>query len=132
MFTNVTLPVDPTIADVEALSIASALAGRMGIGLELVSVLSSDTAKSKPTIDTRVVVPGVVVTTRMLPGHRVEEALTRAVHDRPGALWCVSTHAKWALTEAVQRTLNWYRAQSQGNCAVSLCNADIAAYEALP
>ena len=39
---------------------------------------------------------------------------------------------KWTLTEAVQKTLNWYRAQNQGSSAKALCSADIAAYEALP
>ena len=37
---------------------------------------------------------------------------------------------KWSLPQAVQRTLTWYRAQSQGASALSLCIADIAAYEA--
>ena len=118
MFTNVTLPVDPTIADVEALSIASALAGRMGIGLELVSVLSSDTAKPAATIDTRMIVPGVVVTRRTLPGHRIDDALARAVHDHPGALWCVSTHAKWALTEAFTGSLSEELVRASGAAIV--------------
>lgn len=39
---------------------------------------------------------------------------------------------KWTLSQSVQRTLNWYRAQSQGVSALSLCSADIAAYEATP
>ncbi len=37
---------------------------------------------------------------------------------------------KWTLTQAAQRTLSWYRAQEQGGSAISLCNADIAAFEA--
>lgn len=38
---------------------------------------------------------------------------------------------KWAITEAVIRTMNWYRAQREGADARKLCEAEIAAYEAL-
>jgi CDP-glucose 4,6-dehydratase len=38
---------------------------------------------------------------------------------------------KWALAEAVNRTMAWYRAQQQGADARRLCEAEIAAYEAL-
>ena len=38
---------------------------------------------------------------------------------------------KWALAEAVNRTMAWYRAQQQGTDARHLCEAEIAAYEAL-
>lgn len=38
---------------------------------------------------------------------------------------------KWALAEAVNRTMAWYRAQHEGRDARSLCEAEIAAYEAL-
>jgi CDP-glucose 4,6-dehydratase len=38
---------------------------------------------------------------------------------------------KWALSEAVKRTTAWYRAQQQGTDARHLCEAEIAAYEAL-
>jgi len=37
---------------------------------------------------------------------------------------------RWTLTQAVQRTLSWYRAQEQGAGVNSLCNADIDAFEA--
>lgn len=40
-------------------------------------------------------------------------------------------HPKWRLVEAVQRTMAWYKAQHQGLDARSLCEAEIAAYEAL-
>ncbi len=37
---------------------------------------------------------------------------------------------RWALTQAVQRTLSWYREQEQGTSAITLCNADIDAFQA--
>ena len=36
---------------------------------------------------------------------------------------------KWALTETVNRTMAWYRAQHEGTDARKLCEAEIAAYE---
>lgn len=39
---------------------------------------------------------------------------------------------KWPLAETVARTMTWYRAQKQGADARSLCQAEIAAYEAHP
>ncbi len=39
---------------------------------------------------------------------------------------------RWALAEAVARTLHWYRAQHRGADARTLCLADIDAYEAAP
>ena len=38
---------------------------------------------------------------------------------------------KWHLAEAVQRTMAWYKAHHQGLDARSLCDAEIAAFEAL-
>jgi len=38
---------------------------------------------------------------------------------------------KWPVTEAVSRTMNWYRSQHEGGSARALCEAEIAAYEAL-
>ena len=38
---------------------------------------------------------------------------------------------KWQVAEAVSRTMNWYRAQRDGADARKLCEAEIAAYEAL-
>ena len=38
---------------------------------------------------------------------------------------------KWLLAESVKRTMAWYKAQSQGLDARKLCEAEIAAYEAL-
>lgn len=38
---------------------------------------------------------------------------------------------RWDLDQAVQRTIAWYRALKQGAEAAALCEADIAAYEAL-
>ena len=38
---------------------------------------------------------------------------------------------KWALAEAVNRTMAWYRAQQQGADVRRLCEAEIASYEAL-
>lgn len=37
---------------------------------------------------------------------------------------------RWSLSEAVQRTMHWYRQQHDGADARLLCEADIAAYEA--
>jgi len=37
---------------------------------------------------------------------------------------------KWALVETVHRTMIWYKAQEQGADARSLCESEIAAYEA--
>jgi CDP-glucose 4,6-dehydratase len=37
---------------------------------------------------------------------------------------------QWSLTETVQRTMAWYRAQQQGADARELCEAEIAQYEA--
>jgi CDP-glucose 4,6-dehydratase len=36
---------------------------------------------------------------------------------------------QWPLTETINRTMAWYRAQQQGTNARSLCEAEIAAYE---
>ncbi len=38
---------------------------------------------------------------------------------------------RWALAQAVQRTLRWYRAQHEGGDARALCLADLEAYEAV-
>ena len=37
---------------------------------------------------------------------------------------------KWGLAETVNRTMAWYRAQREGKSALSLCETEIAAYEA--
>jgi hypothetical protein len=37
---------------------------------------------------------------------------------------------RWALTEAIQRTMAWYRAQQQGGDARALCHSDLRAYHA--
>ena len=37
---------------------------------------------------------------------------------------------RWTLMHAVQHTLSWYRAQEQGASAITLCHADIDAFEA--
>ena len=39
--------------------------------------------------------------------------------------------SQWALTEAVNRTMAWYRSQQDGADARALCETEIAAYEAL-
>lgn len=39
---------------------------------------------------------------------------------------------RWALSETVNRTMAWYKAQQSGTDAESLCIRDIADYEALP
>ncbi|WP_295444567.1 CDP-glucose 4,6-dehydratase [uncultured Thiodictyon sp.] len=40
----------------------------------------------------------------------------------------LGVHPRWSLTQAVQRTLRWYRLQAQGESAHNLCEADIAAF----
>ncbi|CDZ30125.1 CDP-glucose 4,6-dehydratase [Neorhizobium galegae] len=39
---------------------------------------------------------------------------------------------RWSLTEAVDRTMKWYRAQNDGADVRALCEAEIAEYEARP
>jgi CDP-glucose 4,6-dehydratase len=43
----------------------------------------------------------------------------------------LGVNPKWQLVESVQRTMAWYRAQQQGTDARSLCEAEIAQYEAV-
>lgn len=43
----------------------------------------------------------------------------------------LGVNPKWTLAEAVTCTMAWYRAQHEGADALALCQADIAAYEAL-
>lgn len=43
----------------------------------------------------------------------------------------LGVNPKWALTESVNRTMAWYRAQHEGVDARTLCEVEIAAYEAL-
>ncbi len=43
----------------------------------------------------------------------------------------LGVNPKWALTESVNRTMAWYRAEHEGADARTLCELDIAAYEAL-
>lgn len=40
----------------------------------------------------------------------------------------LGVHPRWTLSEAVERTMVWYRAQRGGADAFGLCEADIAAY----
>ena len=42
----------------------------------------------------------------------------------------LAVRPRWSLVESVDRTMQWYRALSEGADARSLCLADIAAYEA--
>jgi CDP-glucose 4,6-dehydratase len=44
----------------------------------------------------------------------------------------LGVNPKWRLAESVQRTMSWYKAQHQRLNARDLCEAEIAAYEALP
>ena len=43
----------------------------------------------------------------------------------------LGVNPKWRLAESVQRTMSWYKAQHQGVDARSLCESEIAAYEAV-
>jgi CDP-glucose 4,6-dehydratase len=42
----------------------------------------------------------------------------------------IGVRPRWALSDAVQRTMNWYRQQQDGANARTLCDADFAAFEA--
>lgn len=44
----------------------------------------------------------------------------------------LGVNPKWHLAESVQRTMAWYRAQQQGTDARTLCEVEIAHYEAAP
>jgi CDP-glucose 4,6-dehydratase len=44
----------------------------------------------------------------------------------------LGVNPKWRLAKSVQNTIAWYKAQHQGVDSRSLCEAEIAAYEALP
>jgi CDP-glucose 4,6-dehydratase len=43
----------------------------------------------------------------------------------------LGVNPRWSLPESVARTLGWYRQQADGRDASTLCEADIAAYEAM-
>ena len=48
-----------------------------------------------------------------------------------------STHnlgvkARWDLTESIENSMSWYRAQYEGEGARALCEAQIGEYESLP
>ena len=43
----------------------------------------------------------------------------------------LNVNPKWRLAESVQRTMSWYKAQHQGADARSLCEEEIAVYEAM-
>jgi CDP-glucose 4,6-dehydratase len=43
----------------------------------------------------------------------------------------LGVHPRWALTESIEKTLSWYRAQYEGEEARDLCEAQIVEYEGL-
>ena len=43
----------------------------------------------------------------------------------------LGVRSRWGLEEAVKRTIGWYRAQQEGGNSRLLCEAEIAAYEAI-
>lgn len=43
----------------------------------------------------------------------------------------LGVNPKWRLSESVQRTMTWYKAQNLGLDARNLCEVEIDAYEAL-
>lgn len=49
--------------------------------------------------------------------------------DASRARQCLGVRPRWPLAKAVQRSMDWYRAQADGADAYALCLADIAAYE---
>jgi nucleotide-binding universal stress UspA family protein len=102
VYTTVTIPVDTDDPDVEAIEIATALANRLGAGVELVSVTSprakADTAEELSSLTVTAKVP---VSTRVLVSKDVGGELLGDVIHHPSSLWCVPTHARWAAFEAL-------------------------------
>jgi len=60
------------------------------------------------------------------PGPEVDALALETAHARQA----LGVSAHWALAEALQRTLHWYRQQQGGADARALCLADIDAWEA--
>jgi CDP-glucose 4,6-dehydratase len=51
--------------------------------------------------------------------------------DAAKARSLLNIRPQWSLAEAIQRTMDWYRAQHQGADAQTLCEVNIAEYESL-
>jgi nucleotide-binding universal stress UspA family protein len=100
VYTTVTIPIDTDDPAVEAIEIATALAGRLGAGVELVTVASpgAKTAKAEllEALSTTATVP---VSTRVLVSKDVGGELLGEVVHHPSSLWCVPTHARSAAFE---------------------------------
>lgn len=102
MFTEVTLPIDTETPDIESIAIASAIARRLAIGLDFVTVAdASDVDERRRQMNDLATIPGVTVSTRVLLGRDIEGTLYSDAKSHPGALWCVATHAKRAFTESL-------------------------------
>ena len=72
---------------------------------------------------------GVGVTSYQNSGDNPHEAGWLALEVAKARV-TLGVNPKWHLTETVQRTMAWYRAQQQGADARDLCEAEIARYEA--
>lgn len=102
MFTEVTLPIDTSTPDIESIAIASAIARRLSIGLDFVTVAdATDVDERRRQLSDLASIPGVTVSTRVLIGNDIEGTLYSDAKSHPRALWCVATHAKWAFTESL-------------------------------
>ena len=102
MYLNVTIPVDTDEPDLAAIEIASGVADRLGVGVELVTVASSRTkGRKEAQLAALASVPVAKTTTRVLVAKDVSGELLGDVLHHPDSLWCVPTHARWAVVEAL-------------------------------
>ena len=119
MYTTVTIPVDTDDPDVEAIEIATALADRLGAGVELISVASPRaqpaTAEELASLAVATTAP---VSTRVLVSKDVGGELLGEVIHHPSSLWCVPTHARWAAFEALLGSVSEDLARDSGRPVV--------------
>lgn len=102
MYLNVTIPVDTDEPDLAAIEIASGVADRLGVGVELVTVASGRTrGRKEAQLAALASVPVAKTTTRVLVAKDVSGELLGDVLHHPDSLWCVPTHARWAVVEAL-------------------------------
>jgi nucleotide-binding universal stress UspA family protein len=102
MYTNVTIPVDPHASDSTSIVFAAALARRLEVGLELVSVATEhDAPRVQAALEELAVPIHTPTECRVLIAEKVTEALLGDAHLHSQSFWCVPTHAKTAVAEAV-------------------------------
>jgi nucleotide-binding universal stress UspA family protein len=102
MYANVTIPVDPYASDWAGASVAGSIAQRLGAPLELVTVASEhDASDAQSALESFASRIESATTCRVLIADRVGDALLGDALSRADTLWCVQTHAKTAVVEAV-------------------------------